>query len=100
MLGKSSTLSSGGNIPADSTLYDESDRALAEIFSDYFANFARTGDPTGRHMPKWLPYEAPTRYTMMIQYNSELKSNYRAKALELAYKLAGKRLPGFGKAKE
>ena len=85
-------------------MYTAANKAEALRVSDTcgsaWASFARTGDPTGRHMPKWLPYEAPTRYTMMIQYNSELKSNYRAKALELAYKLAGKRLPGFGKAKE
>jgi carboxylesterase type B len=72
---------------------------VSDTCGSAWAAFARTGDPTGRHMPRWLPYEPERRYTMMIQYNSELVSNYRAEALELAGKLAGKRLPGFGKSK-
>lgn len=41
------------NIPADSKLYDESDRKLADLFSDYFANFIRFGDPNGEGLPAW-----------------------------------------------
>ena len=42
-----------GNIPADSRLYDSSDRELADLFSSYFANFAATGDPNGEGLPAW-----------------------------------------------
>ena len=41
------------NIPAASRLYDESDRALSGLFSDYFVNFIRCGDPNGEGLPIW-----------------------------------------------
>lgn len=42
-----------GNIPPASKLYDADDRALADTFSSYFANFAATGDPNGTGLPAW-----------------------------------------------
>ncbi len=62
-----------------------------------WANFARTGDPTGRHMPKWLPYEQKNRYTMLISEECRLVSNYRAKGRELVYRMQGSRLPNLGR---
>ena len=41
------------NIPVPSRLYDESDRALSGLFSDYFVNFIRCGDPNGEGLPNW-----------------------------------------------
>lgn len=40
-----------GNIPQDSKLYDEGDRALMSTFMRYFLNFIRTGDPNGEDLP-------------------------------------------------
>jgi para-nitrobenzyl esterase len=51
------------NIPADSKLYDESDRQLSALFSDYFVNFIRTGDPNGEGLPLW---EASTDGTNLM----------------------------------
>ena len=36
-----------GNIPADSKLYDESDRKLSRMMLGYFKNFITYGDPNG-----------------------------------------------------
>ena len=41
------------NIPADSKLFDDSDRELADLFSDYFVNFITCGDPNGKALPRW-----------------------------------------------
>ena len=58
------------NIPADSKLYDESDRALADLFSDYFVNFIRSGDPNGEGLPVW---DASTDGTNVMLLGDEQK---------------------------
>ncbi len=42
-----------GNIPADSRLYDESDRELGKAMKQYFRNFIFSGDPNGEGLPAW-----------------------------------------------
>lgn len=41
------------NIPDGSKLYDDTDRELSELFSDYFVNFITVGDPNGPELPQW-----------------------------------------------
>ena len=42
-----------GNIPADSKLFDEKDRALMKTAFGYLMNYTKTGDPNGEGLPAW-----------------------------------------------
>ncbi len=42
-----------GNIPADSALYDDKDRALSRAMKQYYLNFIKYGDPNGEGLPEW-----------------------------------------------
>ena len=42
-----------GNIPGGSKLYDEADRRLSALFSDYLVNYISAGDPNGPCLPLW-----------------------------------------------
>lgn len=42
-----------GNIPEDSPLYTEEDRALSKTMSSFMINFITNGDPNGDGLPRW-----------------------------------------------
>lgn len=42
-----------GNIPVDSNLYDDADRKLAAVMTQYWANFCKYGNPNGENLPEW-----------------------------------------------
>lgn len=44
-----------GNIPANSSLYDEKDRKLSRVMTQYLVNFMKNGDPNGDGLPLWEP---------------------------------------------
>ena len=64
------------NIPADSKLYDASDRALSEIFSSFFVNFIRSGDPNGEGLPVWHPTEDGTTLLVLGESVEEAEDRY------------------------
>jgi para-nitrobenzyl esterase len=54
------------NSSPELTSASESDRALADIMSSYFVNFARTGNPNGRGLAPWPAYRDKATGRAMI----------------------------------
>lgn len=46
--------------------WEAADRKLAEVMSTYWANFAKTGDPNGKGVPKWPAYTMSTEQAMRL----------------------------------
>ncbi|GAB4241909.1 MAG: carboxylesterase family protein [Elainellaceae cyanobacterium] len=48
----------------------ESDRAMAQLFHTYIANFAESGNPNGEGLPAWAPYDPTKPDLMMFMLNA------------------------------
>ena len=55
---------------------------VSEATAAAWAAFARTGNPSTAYMPVWKPYTSETRYTMCIDVECKLVSDYRKEARE------------------
>jgi para-nitrobenzyl esterase len=47
-----------GNLRGRGFTYTDADRQLSDQMSRYWVNFATTGDPNGKSLPMWKPYDA------------------------------------------
>ncbi|MBQ7670409.1 MAG: carboxylesterase family protein [Clostridia bacterium] len=66
-----------GNIPDDSSLYDDADRALSAEMKEYFINFIRTGDPNGEGLPEWKSDVDPASYMEFGDNTGEIREKDR-----------------------
>lgn len=48
------------NLNRQNALLQEIDFKLADVMSNYWVNFATTGDPNGKDLPRWTPYSEDT----------------------------------------
>jgi para-nitrobenzyl esterase len=46
--------------------WTDQDRQVSDTMSSYWVNFAMTGDPNGKGLPKWTPYDDKSKTTMIF----------------------------------
>ncbi|MEA4938571.1 MAG: carboxylesterase family protein [Christensenella sp.] len=58
---------------------------LSEKAGAAWAAFARTGNPSTPYFPAWKPYDDVNRYSMLIDVESKLVSDYRKEGREVIF---------------
>lgn len=61
----------------------EEQQRIADMMSEAWIGFARSGDPNNAHLPKWEPYTAERRATMVIDTEPKLVDHPRGAYLTL-----------------
>jgi para-nitrobenzyl esterase len=59
--------------------WDTSDRALSDAMTTYWSNFARTGDPNGKGLPKWPRYDQGRRVLHLDETITDAPESTRAR---------------------
>lgn len=48
------------------------EQSLADTVSTYWANFAKTGNPNGKGLPLWRPYDVKSRATLVVSVEDKV----------------------------
>jgi len=51
-------------------------QAMAELMSNTWISFARTGDPNNSSVPRWNPYRSETRETMIFNPDCRVEADF------------------------
>ena len=51
--------------------WSERDKKLSDIMSDYWINFAKTGNPNGASLPAWRPYSSAENKVMVLKDDNQ-----------------------------
>lgn len=54
----------------------EEDQRLADRMSQSWANFAHTGNPNAKGLPRWRPYSAKKGNILMFDYKPSVRYNF------------------------
>lgn len=63
--------------------WEAQDHELANLMSDYWVNFIRSGDPNGKGLPEWPAFESKSRMVMMLGPEKKAIPMRDARALEV-----------------
>lgn len=72
-----------GNTQKVGLHWQPQDHAMAALITQYWTNFAKTGDPNGPGLPNWPTYNKENRNTQLLRPNPETRSGVRREILDL-----------------
>jgi para-nitrobenzyl esterase len=72
-----------GNVGLVGINWTEWDHEVSRVVSQYWANFARTGDPNGEGLPTWPRYEAATDESLEFGEQIQVVSGQRKAKLDV-----------------
>jgi len=70
------------NIALSSRPFQDADRKVSDIMSSYWVNFATTGDPNGKELPKWPVYNEQSDILLALGDRIETQPVPRKAALD------------------
>jgi para-nitrobenzyl esterase len=79
------------NLNPQNALLQEVDRRLAETMSNYWVNFAKTGDPNGKGLPKWAPYKTSDEAYMDFGDAAQLRNHLLKEQLDFLEQFQNRR---------
>lgn len=70
------------NLDSVRTSYDEHDDRIAELMSNYWVSFAKTGNPNCNGQPTWRPYDRKSESYLRIGQKTEIKQHLLEQQLD------------------